>query len=171
MDAKTYEASIAHLMYKDGEPIPLDVCMLGLCGESGELIEENDKLVEDFDFTKFQLEVGDVMWYVAATCSKLGRGFHKLKTTDKPLPNSHAACITQLAVNVAKAADMIKKHMWHGKVLDEEALCEKLVLVMEAVYVMCDRRGTTLEQAAQANVDKLRARYPLGFVEGGGVRA
>jgi NTP pyrophosphatase (non-canonical NTP hydrolase) len=48
---------------------------LGLAGESGEIVEQIKKGVfhqHGLDLVKLRKELGDVMWYVAALCTKLG---------------------------------------------------------------------------------------------------
>lgn len=65
------------IVINDGEPIdaPWLYPLLGLCGETGEVAEKFKKAIRDngaqVDFDAVELELGDVLWYVA----KLGRVF------------------------------------------------------------------------------------------------
>jgi NTP pyrophosphatase (non-canonical NTP hydrolase) len=48
---------------------------LGLCGEAGEVAEHLKKVLEgkrEIDRAELLLELGDVLWYVASMCSRLG---------------------------------------------------------------------------------------------------
>lgn len=48
---------------------------LGLAGESGEVVEHIKKGIlheHGIDFEKLKLELGDVLWYVSAICTKAG---------------------------------------------------------------------------------------------------
>lgn len=70
-----------------------------------------------------------------------------------------------LAGESGEVADIIKKTFYHGHPLDTEALHAELGDVLWYLAVMADALGYDLDDIAQANVDKLRARYPEGFSE------
>ena len=70
-----------------------------------------------------------------------------------------------LAGESGEVADIIKKTFYHGHPLDKEALYKELGDVLWYLAVMADALGYNLDEIAQANVDKLRARYPEGFSE------
>lgn len=76
-------------------------------------------------------------------------------------------CLTLAALGLAgesgEFADEVKKHLFHGHPLDRERLQKELGDVLWYVASGCLALGVTLEEVAQANVDKLRARYPEGF--------
>ena len=68
-----------------------------------------------------------------------------------------------LAGEAGETADMLKKHLFHGKPLDADELIKELGDVMWYVAGMATAIGATLDDVAQRNVDKLRKRYPDGF--------
>lgn len=68
-----------------------------------------------------------------------------------------------LTSEAGEVATMIKHHYFHGKTLDQIALCEELGDILWYVSTMAAAFGFTLEDVAQANIEKLRARYPNGF--------
>lgn len=70
-----------------------------------------------------------------------------------------------LAGESGEVADIIKKTFYHGHLLDKGALYKELGDVLWYLAVMADALGYDLDEIAQANVDKLRARYPEGFSE------
>jgi NTP pyrophosphatase (non-canonical NTP hydrolase) len=67
-------------------------------------------------------------------------------------------------------ADMVKKAVSHGVAADRDALKKELGDVLWYVTAVANDNNLTLEEIAQANLQKLRERYPNGFVKGGGVR-
>lgn len=59
----------------DNQKLELAVRMLGLLGEPGEVSEIIKKYLghdQPLDIDKLTLELGDVLWYIAALCDTLG---------------------------------------------------------------------------------------------------
>ena len=67
-------------------------------------------------------------------------------------------------------AEHVKKHMFMGKPLDSAHLAKELGDVLWYVALACEVLGISLQDVCDANIAKLSARYPNGFVNGGGVR-
>jgi NTP pyrophosphatase (non-canonical NTP hydrolase) len=70
-----------------------------------------------------------------------------------------------LAGESGEVAEIIKKTFYHGHALDIESLHKELGDVLWYLAVMADGLGFSLDQIAQTNIAKLRARYPEGFSE------
>jgi NTP pyrophosphatase (non-canonical NTP hydrolase) len=68
-----------------------------------------------------------------------------------------------LAGESGEACDLVKKHLFHGHHLDRDKIKKELGDVLWYIATMAHTLGMRLEDVAQANVDKLRARYPEGF--------
>lgn len=68
-----------------------------------------------------------------------------------------------LAGESGEVADYVKKHLFHGHALDREKVKKELGDVLWYVATMARTLGIGLEEVAQGNLDKLRARYPEGF--------
>jgi NTP pyrophosphatase (non-canonical NTP hydrolase) len=68
-----------------------------------------------------------------------------------------------LAGEAGETADMLKKHLFHGKPLDADEVVKELGDVLWYVAGMATAIGASLDDIAQRNVDKLRKRYPDGF--------
>jgi NTP pyrophosphatase (non-canonical NTP hydrolase) len=68
-----------------------------------------------------------------------------------------------VAGEAGEVADMLKKHIGHGHPLDITKLEKEMgdVLWYLAAIALCC--NTTLETVAEANIVKLRSRYPDGF--------
>lgn len=62
-----------------------------------------------------------------------------------------------------EVAEIVKKHLGHNHVLDRGAVCKELGDVLWYVAALASACGLRLSDVAQANVDKLRRRYPQGF--------
>jgi NTP pyrophosphatase (non-canonical NTP hydrolase) len=80
---------------------------------------------------------------------------------------THADQLSNMALGLAgeagETADMLKKHLFHGKPLDHDEVVKELGDVMWYVAGMATAIGISLDDVAQRNVDKLRKRYPDGF--------
>ena len=75
-----------------------------------------------------------------------------------------------LAGEAGEVVELVKKARFHGLPLDAAKLKIEIGDVLWYLTDLCAQAGFTLADAAQANTDKLRARYPDGFKLGGGVR-
>ena len=76
-----------------------------------------------------------------------------------------------IAGEAGEYCELIKKHTFHGKKpLDLDAARKELGDVLYYVAMAAKNLQLSLDEVARANVDKLRARYPEGFVNGGGIR-
>lgn len=129
-------------------------CALGMAGEAGEIAD-----------TPTSDEIGDGYWYAYVMLWCLG------VTEHQPEPLSPEACEQGDALRAAfracsRACELVKKHAFHGRDLD---LVRPDLLASTRRYV--DALAALDPQSAAAtfeqNIDKLRARYPEGFVERG----
>lgn len=68
-----------------------------------------------------------------------------------------------VAGEAGEVADLFKKHLFHGHALDVGKATKELGDVLWYVAVLAQRIGVPLSEVADANVAKLRARYPDGF--------
>lgn len=68
-----------------------------------------------------------------------------------------------LGGEAGECLDIVKKALFQGHELDREHLIEELGDVAWYLAFFCDVLHLTLEEVLQANIDKLKARYPDGF--------
>jgi NTP pyrophosphatase (non-canonical NTP hydrolase) len=170
MDARSWDRKLGKWDSKDGVKMPFELCVLGIVGETAELAEAMD---EGND--KVLLEAGDALWYVRACCKRLHISYDRLLDValeDGPErvwgSDEEGAQLLQL---VGRFSDVVKKHAWHGKPVHKSAWVSLLAPLVSRVYSIADEFGGWDEgQIYEANIAKLAARYPNGFVEGGGVR-
>lgn len=69
-----------------------------------------------------------------------------------------------------RVTDMVKKAASHSVPADRAKLVKELGDLMWYIGAVARDNDITLEEVAQANIAKLRERYPNGFEKGGGVR-
>ena len=80
-----------------------------------------------------------------------------------PDPVRLAAYGLGIAGESGECADIIKKHIGHGHPLNVEKLKLELGDVLWYVAALAHLIDMPLSEIAQANLDKLRKRYPNGF--------
>ncbi len=189
-----YHVKVQHLFFKNGERSPQIVNALGLAGEAAEVLEVFDSGFADFAdgvhtdesiaeyIDKMQLEMGDVLWYVAALADSLG---FTLKDIDNYIGDNAEESLVLfnqlnamdplrligfLNMHAGKVADIIKKNYWHGKPLDADGIMGALTNIICVLVTASSRQGFDIGVVAQRNIEKLAKRYPGGFVEGGGIQ-
>lgn len=86
-----------------------------------------------------------------------------VEESDRCEPLGLARDALGLTGEAGEVADLVKKHIGHGHQLDVDKVKKELGDVLWYVSVLSHRIGCTLEEVAQANVEKLRKRYPDGF--------
>ncbi|MNK58661.1 MazG nucleotide pyrophosphohydrolase domain protein [compost metagenome] len=169
MDLNEYRRLAARTLNSDlPHEMQMTIYGLGLMGEASELFTlffdgqpQRDEVIK---------EVGDVAWYAAAICSRLGLRLSEslhLGYAARCEVNPEALCDGEFAefvvIDAGKVGEMLKKAYGHKHPLDRDALLERIGCVMWWLEGLCDRLGVPLEEALERNIDKLRRRYPEGF--------
>lgn len=75
-----------------------------------------------------------------------------------------------LAGESGEYIELVKKEFFHKRPYTLEEAKKELGDVLYYLAQCAHSNGLTLDDIAQANVEKLKARYPNGFEEGGGIR-
>ena len=70
-----------------------------------------------------------------------------------------------LTGEAGEAADLIKKHLYHGHDLDKDALAKELGDVLWYVALTASLIDKTMSEIIEQNIEKLKKRYPDGFSE------
>lgn len=94
---------------------------------------------------------------------------NRTRKPSESFPNTINAALG-LAGEVGEAVELVKKAYFHGKELNREKLRDELGDVLFYLDWLASLQGLTLQDVADANIAKLRARYPDGYVDGGGNR-
>ena len=68
-----------------------------------------------------------------------------------------------LAGESGEIIEHVKKHVFHGHSLDKQYVEKEIGDVLWYLAGLATTVGADLGEIAQANVDKLKARYPEGF--------
>ncbi|HQR07023.1 MAG TPA: nucleoside triphosphate pyrophosphohydrolase family protein [Gemmatales bacterium] len=68
-----------------------------------------------------------------------------------------------LTGEAGEVADEIKKVIGHGHELNKDKLKKELGDVLWYIAALCNDLGLAMGDVAQANIDKLKERYPDGF--------
>jgi NTP pyrophosphatase (non-canonical NTP hydrolase) len=68
-----------------------------------------------------------------------------------------------LAGEAGEVADVVKKAVFHEHPLDQATLIKELGDVLWYVAALCSVLNIDLGDVMQANIDKLKARYPEGW--------
>lgn len=169
MNAVTYQEQCART-WNTNDPERLQLCnaALGLVGELGEFVRR-----PSVD------ELGDCYYYVVTLARMIGgRGEHVDLATWSDVRSrkdsaDHVAATEagEAALRAAsRVAEWVKKLCFHDKpdAVTDIALC--LERASDEMMVAAHELAVTPSAVMQQNIDKLRARYPDGFVEGGGIR-
>ena len=85
-------------------------------------------------------------------------------------PNRMMNHILGLCGEAGETAELIKKAHYHDKLYKDETMKDELGDVLWYLTALAQDHNLTLADIAERNAEKLAARYPNGFVKGGGVR-
>ena len=72
-------------------------------------------------------------------------------------------CALGMGGESGEVEDILKKHVFHGKPLDEAHLLEEIGDVLWYVDRLLWLMGHSLQEAMTVNANKILARYPDGF--------
>lgn len=68
-----------------------------------------------------------------------------------------------LAGETGEVVDVIKKHLYHDRPLDKDAILKELGDVAWYLATLCTALDFRLSDVLEANIAKLKARWPDGF--------
>lgn len=75
-----------------------------------------------------------------------------------------------LAGEAGEVVELVKKARYHDKPYSVKDIRDELGDVLFYLTWMASCHSLTLSEIMEANVEKLKRRYPEGFVDGGGIR-
>jgi len=154
-------------------PLPVNYPTLGIAGEACELLVKVSLGAEPDEVIK---EVGDVLWYTANVAADLGFSLSDVAGVDyfADLPGYPAANSVEamLLEGVGEVCETVKKAIRDNQgVFDEPRLAKVkngLHVIVNSLKELCFEYDTTLEDAAQRNLEKLRSRQQRGVLQGSG---
>lgn len=148
---------------------------LGLSSELAELTDAyaSPKNV-NIDWVNIAEESADLLWYCAVAINALGFNHDEVSSLEseasEPLVQKHSTLCLKAALLAAVCAtgeynDLLKKHLFYGRELNVEKMKRVLQALCLAVSGLCFISGTTIGEARQTNINKLKARYGEKFTE------
>lgn len=72
------------------------------------------------------------------------------------------AAVLGLSGEAGECADIVKKHIYHGKPLDKENLILEIGDSIWYVAFLCNTLGINIQDVINKNVEKLQSRYSTG---------
>jgi NTP pyrophosphatase (non-canonical NTP hydrolase) len=87
------------------------------------------------------------------------------RTADKNLGplESLFNCILGIQGEAGEVAELLKKSLFHGHTLDLEKLKKEIGDILFYLTWLCSLHDFDLDDGAELNIEKLKARYPEGF--------
>lgn len=144
----------------DGEPLEwkrrwrLSHACIGLATEAFELLATNGRV-------NTKEELGDLCWYAAVGLDALGA---EIAGSIGHLTQASHEQLTSSICNASNSAlDHLKKVMFYGIDMDGSFLVSQFVSTLVFVDMLAIKNGWTLAEVLQANINKLRVRYPEKF--------
>lgn len=130
--------------------IELDLSHMGL-GLATEYFElQTAKLNKDM--VNYAEEIGDKLWYLANMCNIL------------ELPAIKVTPDTESHMNLEEILDTIKKFMAYGKGIDFAKMKGEVEIYLNYLNtITMNHTNTTLGNIMEANINKLKKRYPEKF--------
>lgn len=162
---------------------------MGLLGETGEindLMKKSRFHKHELSLDSLQSEIGDTMWYVALLCTALQFNLadvateleYEIGAMRKAGPKEQQERLALTVLKLGVEAGEISKHLintryahfWFGfagasyyEELPLQHLKNRLGLFVRFVNVLCWLVGLSFDEMLEANISKLRKRYPEGF--------
>lgn len=130
---------------------------LGLTTEFAELVTSTDR-------TNLKEEVGDLLWYCAILADELEITFNGAKVqADTGVIEGHDHELQSVFFAVGEINDVVKRACFYGLELDRRRLAKNLGLLLLTIEYAIRHEKLTLEQCMEANIAKLKKRYPVRF--------
>jgi len=87
----------------------------------------------------------------------------KSRVTDENIRLLHAGI--GLATEAGETLDALKKHVFYGQDLDKGNLAEETGDLVWYLAIVLDVLGLSFDDIMEANIKKLKTRYPEGFTK------
>lgn len=157
--------------------------ILGLMGESGEVIGKIKKMIRDDSGlmtsdrrAAIKDELGDLLWYCAAICHEGNLNMETLYVLAKAsLTNIESMDIFRLNLRlfqqIAHMSILVEQSIFMPATegVDVlEPLASDMVVILATIIEICTACALDIEQVAQLNLEKLVSRQERGVLQGSG---
>ncbi len=137
---------------------------VGLATEISELLQAlEDKQPGEIDVVNVQEEIGDMRWYLGVLFDARGITEQHLRPYTG-LPTVQGI-VSRLSFHTGMLQDLLKKHLYYGKVFNTETFDGHLTDVYSLLSELAYRVMSRLEDIEERNIAKLKARYGDKFTE------
>lgn len=146
---------------------PIDNYLLGLMGESGEVIDVIKKrLYHGHDLGGLAGEIGDICWYLAAICSSVGNG--NLYDCWRLSSNTWSADVPlqKFAFDIFNGVNNVRLCLHcilPGSQSWDVSLYGAVGYILRVCSGLCQSVSLNFLSVLDANIAKLRKRYPEKF--------
>ena len=138
--------------------------IMGIVTEVGELLEpfmdeENSPWVH---IVNIKEEIGDILWYLAIIMDEMSLNYDDIEIVE----SEDSFCNTyvcNLVIEASRLQDDLKKHIYYGNDLDYNLLESRIAIIVLNLRSIAKELDFTLEEVAETNINKLKARYPNKF--------
>lgn len=157
--------------------------MLGLMGESGEVVGKIKKMIRDDSgiMTRerrnaMRGELGDVLWYMATVCTEANLDMGTLYLlAQRAINNVHMTDLPRLALKLsqqtAHMSMLIEQFVYEPREEDVDVLAPlstDMTILFTQMIDLCLACSLDIEQVAQSNLEKLSSRQERGVLQGDG---
>ena len=164
MDFDTYQQFALSLANRKDNDYDLQHAAMGMITETGELVDNYKRRVvygKKLDIINLTEEIGDCMWYAALAYDVLHQPMEWTLVEEVKeaidLPEFEQLTMLNAASTVFSGGVVMKE--------PPDELLAWLNNFMGMLQIYADRHIITLQQAAEANIAKLRKRFPNGFTQ------
>lgn len=142
---------------------------IGLAGEAGELADNVVdwlNLGKELDRVNLSEELGDVFWYSAEICEAAGWRLELfLVSVEQPSYLSLIGRYLMFSSAVGGLSTVMQRWLYYGKGQDMDKLHHHLQHVLWGAKWIAEWANLDICQIMQANIAKLKERYPKKFTE------
>jgi NTP pyrophosphatase (non-canonical NTP hydrolase) len=136
----------------DARQLQLLHCVLGICGEVGEIVEDLENKENVIQ------EVGDVTWYMAIGLDAIGFDMENLETEV-----NYEGTYDDLVIQSAILADIVKRHVYYKTEFNFEKFITTMGMILSCLEGIALEYSFNIETALENNIKKLQIRYPYKF--------
>lgn len=142
-------------------------CVLGLFGESAELLDVFLKTEEGFTHEALK-ELGDILWYVAVMSATKQLDVEKMfDIAMYEFTNSESDGMLnptyKMIIHAGAIGDHVKKVRYQGHKLEIEIIEYNLTKIVQYVADISYELDSSIKIVMDMNIEKLMKRYPEGF--------
>jgi len=143
--------------------------IIGICTEVSELAECLPKNGYELDIVNILEELGDICWYLAVSCNSYNWSWVDLNHTKRFPKNVSDASFKSVVIDMfvisGAMLDSLKKAHFYNVPLKEDHIKTGMQNIYSCTKFIAELCGSDIKKIQEANIKKLRTRYPEKFTE------